>query len=260
VGWQESLGLLAQLVEAEIPDGGPGRRPIVTGHSGTGPGPGSLRCSGRQGGAAMSVSTGSPGPRAGLYALVAAPLLYYAALLLGAALYPGYSHRSQYASELGAAGAAWPWVFNAGVIGSGLAAIVGAVALYRALRARGAGALVPALLALSIGLHGVGFLFGGWFPMPDERHGGFGLGLAVLAGPPLAAIALRRAPSSLRWVAAALVVNTAAMWALFALMMGAGDLVTRANVGLFQRAFSLTMLPWLALLGGSLLRWQDRRH
>jgi hypothetical protein len=37
----------------------------------------------------MSVSTAWPGSRASPYALVAAPLLYYAAVLLGAALYPG---------------------------------------------------------------------------------------------------------------------------------------------------------------------------
>lgn len=207
----------------------------------------------------MSASGSSSGPRAGLYALIAAPVLYYAALVVASARYPGYSHRSQYASELGSASAPWPWLFNGGVILSGLAAIVGGIALYRALRARGGGAVVPTLLALAIVLHGVGFLFGGWFPMPDERHGGYGLGLAVLAGPPLAAAAVRHAPASLRWVRRVLIANTVAMWVLFAIMMGIGELVTRADVGLYQRAFSLTMLPWLALLGWTLLRWPRPR-
>lgn len=193
--------------------------------------------------------------RLGPYALIAVPLLYYAALLVAAAGYPGYSHRSQYASELGSASATWPWLFNGGVILAGLAAILGGIAVFRLLRDRGAGTAVPALLALSIVLHGVGFVVGGWFPMPDERHGAYGLGLAVLAGPALAAIALRRAPASLRWVVAFLVLNTLALWAVFAIMMGVGELVTRANVGLYQRIFSLTLLPWLALLGWTLLRW-----
>jgi len=207
----------------------------------------------------MSASAPPTGPRAGLYALIAAPALYYAALLVSSSLYPGYSHRIQYASELGSASAPWPWLFNGGVLLSGMAAILGAVSLYRALRVRGSGAVLPALLALSIGLHGVGFLFGGWFPMPDDRHGGYGLGLAVLAGPGLAALAMRGAPPALRWVSRVLIVNAVAMWLLFALMIGVGALVTQANVGLFQRAFSLTVLPWLGLLGWAVARWPRSR-
>jgi hypothetical membrane protein len=40
-----------------------------------------------------------------LAALIAVPICYYFALIVGAATYPGYSHITRYASELGAADA-----------------------------------------------------------------------------------------------------------------------------------------------------------
>ncbi len=48
-----------------------------------------------------------------LAALIAVPICYYLALIVGAATYPGYSHVTRYASELGAADAPWPAVFAA---------------------------------------------------------------------------------------------------------------------------------------------------
>jgi hypothetical protein len=53
-------------------------------------------------------------------------------------------------------------------------------------------------------------------------------------------------------------VNAAAIVVMLAVMMGVGELVTRANVGLLQRAFSLTVFPWLAVLAGVLLQWRRR--
>ena len=45
-------------------------------------------------------------------ALIAIPAFYYFALIVGAATYPGYSHVTNYASELGAADAPHPQLFN----------------------------------------------------------------------------------------------------------------------------------------------------
>ncbi len=190
-----------------------------------------------------------------LLGLVAVPVLYYGTLLIAASLYPGYSHVTQYASELGSASARYPGIFNTGTILGGIAGVLGAVGTWRALRSVGSGRLIASLLALAIALHGVGLIFGGLFPMPDDRHGGYGLGLGGLFGPLLGAIALLRAPRTYRWLAWLLFANAAATWTMFAIMMGVGELVTLANVGLFQRGFSLTIMPWLAVLGWVLIRW-----
>ena len=51
-----------------------------------------------------------------IQAAIAVPVLYFATLFVAAALYPGYSHATQYASELGSASARWPAVFNLSLI------------------------------------------------------------------------------------------------------------------------------------------------
>lgn len=205
----------------------------------------------------IALPTHAPRPldRTLLLCAVAVPLLYYGTLLVASLLYPGYSHVTQYASELGSASARYPIVFNAGTVLGGIAAVLGGIGVFRALRQLGSGPVLPLLLSLAIVLQGVGFIFGGLYPMPDERHGGYGLGMAGLLGPLFAAIALRRAPDGLRWVPWFLAINAVATLALFAVMMGVGELVTRANVGLYQRAFSLTSMPWIGVVGWALLRW-----
>lgn len=205
-------------------------------------------------------SAGTPGRTTDrlLWAAFAVPFLYYGTLLLASALFPGYDHVTRYASELGSAAARHPMVFNAGIVLAGACAVLGGIGVYRALRSLGGALPLAAGLALAIVLHGVGLVFGGLFPMPDDRHGGYGLGMGVLVGPLLAAIAIRRAPEELRWAGWLLAANAVAILVMFAIMMGVGQLVTRANVGLYQRGYSLTTMPWLAVLAWVLLRWRRR--
>lgn len=191
-----------------------------------------------------------------LYAAVAVPVIYFATLLIAGWFYPGYSHATQYASELGSAGARWPAIFNAGILLGGAACIAGSLGLHRGLRRTGTGKTLATLLALCTALWGVAFLFGALFPMPDERHGGFGVGLAIQFAPLFAALAFRRAPRGLRWVAAVLWLDFLAMSAMFVIMMGVGGLVTHDNVGLFQRGYGLTTMPWIALAAFALLSWR----
>jgi uncharacterized protein DUF998 len=133
-----------------------------------------------------------------LAALVAVPVLYYFALIVGAATYPGYSHVTRYASELGAADAPWPDLFNYSIVAGGLAALLGAVGLAGALRDHSGRTLWAILAAIALALWGAGMVMGGWFPMPDERHGGFGLGLAAPLVPLFTLLALWRVPGPAR--------------------------------------------------------------
>lgn len=192
-----------------------------------------------------------------LWAAVAVPILYYGTLLVASQLYPGYSHATQYASELGSSSARYPIVFNTGIFLAGVAWILGGIGFYRALRPLGVKPVLAALLALTVVLYGVALLFGAVFPMPDERHGGYGLGLAVQLSPWLMLIALRRT-ADLRALKVLIAVTAVASVVMFAIMMGAGELVTRANVGLFQRGYSLTVIPWIAIAAWSLLRIRGR--
>lgn len=185
---------------------------------------------------------------------VAVPFFYYGTMLLASALYPGYDHMTQYASELGSASATYPWVFNAGAILGGIAGILGGVGVYGALRRLGRGMLVSAIVALAIIGQAAGFVFAGLYPMPHDLHGGYGVGILGMLGPAFAAVALRGAPHGLKWLVPLLVFNAVAMVAMFAVMMGVGELVTSRNVGLVQRINSLTNMPWVGLVGWALMR------
>ena len=85
------------------------------------------------------------------------------------------------------------------------------------------------------------------------RHGGYGLGMAIHLAPFLLAAALWKEPA-LRGLSLFLLLTGLGMLVLFAIMMGLGAMVTRSNVGLFQRAFALTIFPWIGIAAHVLRR------
>jgi hypothetical membrane protein len=185
-------------------------------------------------------------------ALIAVPVLYYFALFAGAATYPGYSHVTNYASELGAAGAPYPWLFNGSIVLAGAAALLAASLLPKAFQQIGTNRLWSVLTATALALWGVSMVMGGMFPMPDERHGAFGLGLVAPLIPLFASLALRPVERS-GGIRAFLVIIFGASLVMLAIMFGVGGLVTRSNVGLFQRLNTAASIPWFAVLGVWLL-------
>lgn len=182
---------------------------------------------------------------------IAVPIVYFATLLVASLTWPGYSHVTQYASELGSAAAPYPWIFNVGIVATGIAGLAGSLGVARTLAAEGR-RTSGALAGVALAAWSVGMLFGGVFPMPNPLHNGFGLVLALPLVPPLLAVALRgRAGRGLRLFLLAWFVATAA---LLAVMFGAGALVTRANVGLWQRALAVAMIPGIGVACAALLR------
>ena len=194
----------------------------------------------------------SPAERALLAAGVLVPVLYYTALLVTPLFWPGYSHVRQYASELGSPDSPRAELFNFTIMAAGGAAMLASVGFFMALKRIG-GRVLPSLLAgVALFLWGVSFLMGGLFPMPDPRHGGFGLALAMHLVPLLILWALRGKTSPrLKWFLVAVFV---ASTSLILVMFGLGGLVRRANVGLWQRGYSLSVIPWLAVVAARLMR------
>lgn len=191
--------------------------------------------------------------------LIAIPVLYYFALLVGAATYPGYSHVRNYASELGAAEAPYPAIFNVSIMLAGIAAVGAAALLPRGLAQLGGARTWSVLAAVALGLWGVAMVMGGLFPMPNDLHGGFGLGLAGPLIPLFLMLALATIPDTrgMRWFLGLVFLASLVM---LAIMFGVGELVTRANVGLWQRANTIASIPWLAVFGLWLSRGQSRVH
>ena len=187
---------------------------------------------------------------------VLVPVLYFGTLLVSSLLYPGYSHIRQYASELGSASARYPYVFNTGIVLTGLAAFLSLGGFHDVLRRLRSSRTLIWLFLVTLGAFAAGMVMGGLFPMPDPRHGGFGLGFGVHVAPVLLAAALWRTPSArgLRWFLAA---SAVAGMVMLAIMMGAGSLVRRANVGAFQRMYATANFLWIGIASYALRKSPD---
>jgi hypothetical protein len=154
--------------------------------------------------------------------------------------------------ELGAADAPHPALFNIPIIIGGIAAPLGAFGLALALRDLGGRSTWAMAAGIALALWGMSMVMGGMFPMPNNLHGGFGLGLLGPLAPVFALLALRNVPDT-RGMKMFLAFIFVGSIIVLAIMFGAGHLVTRRNVGIWQRINTGISIPWLAVLGFWLL-------
>lgn len=188
-----------------------------------------------------------------LFLGILTPLIYLGAVLGAAWYYPGYNHMTQYVSELGAAASPHREIFNYGVMAAGGCAILGAFGFFLALHKLSRGFVFATLTTVALGLWGISMVMGGYYPMPDPRHNAYGLGMAIEAAPLFLMLALMR-DSKLAWLKALSMLVLLASGALLAILMGAGQMlnipqlvVHKADVGLWQRAYALSFIPWIGL-------------
>lgn len=130
------------------------------------------------------------------------PVLYAATLLTAGLLHPGYSHVALAPSELGAAGAPSPQVFNTGMVAASLSAEAGATGLMLGLGQLGAGDLLSLLTGFLLALLGISMGMAGLLPLSSPLHYVFGLTMAGPLTPLLGALALRHVAgiAACRWL------------------------------------------------------------
>ena len=193
-----------------------------------------------------------------LWGLILAPIFYYVALIGGSLLWPGYSHVTQYASELGSSASPNPMFFNGNVILCGLAALIGGFGLTHVLTLLSGNRGWAIAAGVSISLWGLAIIVAGLYPMPDDRHGAYGLAIIGQFTPLFAWLALRKV-EGLSGLKMFLLIIFVSSFTLFAIMMGVGGMVTRANVGIWQRVNTAIGFPYLAVLGWVLLQRAKQR-
>jgi len=180
-----------------------------------------------------------------------AAVLYFATLIVASLTWPGYSHVTQYASELGTTAAPNPWIFNYGILATGVLGALGGlgVGVHFATANRPYSGI---LAGLSLAAWGVGMVFGSLHPLPDPLHNGYGLVMGAALLPIFLMLALRGVAG--RRVFTLLMLWQVAMVAFLAITFGVGDLVTTKNIGLWQRGVALAMIPGLGIACGYLSR------
>jgi glucans biosynthesis protein C len=187
-----------------------------------------------------------------LFGAVLVPLLYFGIQLALAPFHPGYDFRTDVASLLGARGAPGATFFNLAAALSGVAAIAGALGLWRSLAAA-APLWVRLLLALAIVGLGFGNIWAGVYPLPDPRHSANPFAPAFFVMPLLLCVSCWFAPG-LRDLRAPLSLNFLAFCAYGVVMAGLTSVDLGANIGWLQRFGALTIMGAIGFVGYYRLR------
>lgn len=194
---------------------------------------------------------------------VLAPLLWASAIILCGSLRPGYSHLTQYISELGERGSSTELLMRyAGFVTTGFLHMAFAASLNTALKGRGLASFAAALLALN----GLGRIVAGLFPcevgcvgpkvlLSQKLHSlGASVGfLALIGAAILWGLALRRHGSA-RGLSAYSIAS-GLLGAIFLLLM-LWSAEQKLLTGLYERLSSGILSLWVLVLAVSL--WRSR--
>jgi hypothetical membrane protein len=167
--------------------------------------------------------------------------LYYGVQLVAAPFFDGFSVVGTTASELGSDRSTHPWIFNAGAILTGIAALLASAGFLRGLRQLGVPSILSWLPFLAVAATGASSLWAGIFPMPDPRHGGHpSLLIAMIAVPFVLAAAVWRVGAS-RAHKGYLAATILLLLVMVPIMSGMTGLDTHPYRGVLQRVFALTV-------------------
>jgi hypothetical membrane protein len=199
--------------------------------------------------------------RAGILCGVLAPLLWASVIVLGGSLRPGFSHFTQYISELGERGSSTELLMRYGAfVATGLMHVAFAGALATTFRSSRLGVVA----ALLIGLNGLARIGAGYFPcdagctetgsLGQRMHSlsaavGF---LSLAISTILWSVVFKRAPN-LRNLSAYSVASGVLGFAFLLLMVGSAE--TGTARGLFERLSSGALSLWILVFA---LRLQRR--
>lgn len=180
-----------------------------------------------------------------LAAGVLAPVIALGSVVAAMLAFPGFDNATQYLSELGAAGAAKPELFNVGVFVSGIGAVAAGLGFALAAHGLGGSRIAAALTALSFAVAGAGLIIAALYHWPDPRHRAVNLALGIQLAPLLLLWSLRKA-SGVKGLRLFLLLSFAVM-ALLTLLtkhLLLPGTVHDGNVGWWERGFAIVLVGW----------------
>ena len=196
---------------------------------------------------------------------IVAPVLWAAAIILCGSLRPGYSHYTQYISELGERGSSTESIMRyAGFVPTGLMHVAFAAFLYAAFRGHRLAGIAAALLAIN-GFARVG---AGLFPceagcavprilLSQKLHSLFaGLGFFALIGSTMLWGLVLRRDRSLRHLS--IYSAGSGLFGLVFLLLMAWSAEQRAGTGLYERLSSGILSLWILVFAVQLWRLKRR--
>lgn len=179
---------------------------------------------------------------------VVAPVFAFLSVLLAVAFYPGFNHATQFLSELGGATARYPFLFNGGVLISGVAAGFAGIGFGLAVMAIGGSRIAAGGLIFCFVMAGIGLVISSLFVWPNPIHLFVNLGLGIILAPLFLIWGLHGVPG-MRGLRIFLILVCIAM-ALLALITNHRiwyGLVNPQNVGWWERLFAIVLVGWTGI-------------
>jgi len=122
---------------------------------------------------------------------IAMPAIYFLMLIVSWRFNPGFDLMHQEPSELGRATAAYPSIYNSGMVATAIAGLIAALGLMTS-RNMGRGSPWGVWAGVTVLLASGGIAMAGLFPLPNPLHYGFGLTTAAVVTPLLGAVSMWR--------------------------------------------------------------------
>ncbi len=176
-----------------------------------------------------------------LYFGIVAIIGYVINIIILGELEPNYSHTKQQISELGIINALNPLMFNLGEIIAGTFFLISSIGAYFTVFDLTKKKYLSMIFALCITFFGISLLYSGFFPLPDERHNGYGMGVSILLAPIFLAWSCWHIPKCNFFVYA----NIIAFLLLLMVMFLNIFFGSQQNLGIFQRALVLSTFLWI---------------
>ncbi len=189
---------------------------------------------------------------------IAITVIYFLNLFVLAAMYPGYSHMSNWVSDLGRMEAPHHRIFNAVIGLLGILYLLTALGFFYSIKRVTEKKVLAILIGVSIAAFAINCFLGACYPLPDPRHGAYGIGILHFFTPFLLAWAFWRLIGSriftiLQLLSFILIVTG------FLIQMRAGGLVNEMNLGLVQRLHALIIFTWLTFTCYWLIKYKPKK-
>jgi len=177
-----------------------------------------------------------------LYCGIIAILGYIANIIILGELYSNYSHMKQQISELGMSNAPNYLIFAFGEIIAGTLFMISSIGTYFVIVDLTNKKYLAFLFSLCLTFFGINFLFSGIFPLPDERHNGYGMGALVLLAPIFLTWSCWNIPKFRIFA----YLNLTVFILLISMMLLNVLFGSVHNQGLLQRVFVISIFLWIS--------------
>ena len=194
--------------------------------------------------------------RSCLWAGLLAIALYLVTVVVLGLLTPQYSHITNLVSDLGRQESPYHMAFSISLGMVGALFVLSSVGFFDAVRTISGNLILSIAIGVAIAAIGVGIIISAIFPLPDPRHGGFGLARLFFLVPLLIAIAIWKKP----YLSSFKVFNLGSFVALLTSIPIFRFFIENEQMGLGQRITVLIMFGWFTITSYYFLRFADEKH